>query len=430
MGYCSYCGNWVDEGSICSHCGGSGDSWGGGGYDDEEDDEIEFDLLLSRYEYFITQAKTCSIKGDHKTAIKFYEEVIRLSGSYTNCPILSAIADEYESMGDYCLAEEYWNRCCAARKYDVYIYVAQKGDFLYRRGCYEEAIDTYEEAFEMLKDVKDEKFNLSMLKYHARMTHFIIDSYDKLGKDDGEDEYHNELKHAVKRFLHSNGSRCDENDAYYISQTAWQIYEDDKMIDEALILIDSAIELHPNADDYNRKAIILEYKLKIKAIINDIKPHDLELINEALKILPNDCDNGPYLKTKGDILNQLGDPVKTRVCYALAAKDYDKVNKVEKQLKKLKSGETYINITGIHHYKHFAPFRQGTIVDLIKEPDNPHDPYAIRVEIDGETVGYVANNRYTLIRQVTSAKNIKDTQSTQAEVQFILFDEWVIAKLI
>ena len=61
MGYCSYCGNWVDEGDICSHCGGSGDSWGGG-YDEEEDDENKFDPFISRYEYFIRQGKTCSIK--------------------------------------------------------------------------------------------------------------------------------------------------------------------------------------------------------------------------------------------------------------------------------------------------------------------------------------------------------------------------------
>ena len=44
MGYCS-CGNWVDEGDICSHCGG------GGGYDDtdEDEDEIAFDY----YKYYI-----------------------------------------------------------------------------------------------------------------------------------------------------------------------------------------------------------------------------------------------------------------------------------------------------------------------------------------------------------------------------------------
>ena len=98
--------------------------------------------------------------------------------------------------------------------------------------------------------------------------------------------------------------------------------------------------------------------------------------------------------------------------------------------KKLKSSQTYINITGTQYYQHFAPFREGTIVDLIREPDNPHDRYAIRVEVNGETVGYVANSEYTLIKEVKSARDLKYVKLKQAEVQFILLNEWVIAKLI
>ncbi len=67
---------------------------------------------------------------------------------------------------------------------------------------------------------------------------------------------------------------------------------------------------------------------------------------------------------------------------------------------------------------------------MIKERDNPHDRYAIRVEIDGETVGYVANSEYTLIKEVKSAMDLKYVKLSKAEVQFILFDEWIIAKLI
>ena len=72
----------------------------------------------------------------------------------------------------------------------------------------------------------------------------------------------------------------------------------------------------------------------------------------------------------------------------------------------------------------------GTPMILAAEPDNPHDRDAIRVESRGETVGYVANSKYTLIKEVKSATDIKNTVSAHAEVQFILFDEWVIAKLI
>ena len=165
-------------------------------------------------------------------------------------------------------------------------------------------------------------------------------------------------------------------------------------------------------------------------IVRDITPHELELINEAIKILPDGYDSGPYLKIKGDILNMLGDPVNAKVCYALAAKDYGEVEEAERQLERLKAGETYINITGIHFYRGFEPFTNGTVVDLIREPDNPDDRDAIRVDINGTTVGYVANSRYTVIKEVKSATDIKNTKSTNAEVQFILFKEWVIAKLI
>jgi len=50
--------------------------------------------------------------------------------------------------------------------------------------------------------------------------------------------------------------------------------------------------------------------------------------------------------------------------------------------------------------------------------------------INGETVGYVANSKYTLIKEVKSATEIKHSGSRHAEVQFILFNQWIIAKLI
>ena len=160
------------------------------------------------------------------------------------------------------------------------------------------------------------------------------------------------------------------------------------------------------------------------------KPQDLDLIDEAIEILPENCDSGSYFQLKGDILDQLGEPVEASITRALGAERYDDVEKAEKQLKKLKPTETYINITGIDYYQGFAPFKEGTVADLITEPDNPHDPNAIRVEINGETVGYVANSEYTLIWEVKSATDIKDTNSRHAEVQFILLNNWVIAKLI
>ena len=304
------------------------------------------------------------------------------------------------------------------------------------------------------------------LKYYAGIIHSIISSYDELEKDNRKEKYHGELKRAIDRYLRERDYIDDDARARKLSDAAWLAYADFRAVDEALIIIDTAFRISPDrpANDYNRKAIILDggfrydealkyydraisrdksnavflknkaecilQKIKRELLFDRIDSHDLDIINEALKILPGGYDNAAYLTAKAEVLGRLDEPVKAKICLALAAKNYDEVDRAEKQLKKLKSSGTYINITGVHYYQHFAPFRQGAVVDLIREPDNPHDPYAIRVEIGGETVGYVANGRHTLINGVKSARELKNLKSAQAEVQFILLNEWVIAKVI
>jgi len=456
---------------ICSHCGGVVPPKRSYNYDPyryPNGFEGEEDPFLSRMKELYSDARSASLKGDHLAAIIVYNDILKQFGY--SCDVLGFIADEYESMGDYASAEEYWNKCCSAEKYDIYKFIARKGDFLYRRGRFKEAVDTYEEVFKLMKDVKGRNFTLAMLECYARSSHFIIASYKNLGVENNQEKYHSELKRAVDRYLNSGRDMDGETEAMYMFRTATKIYNKDKIADEAMILLDSAIEIHPDcpADYYNRKAIILDdafryeealkyydmaiakdgsdeiilknrlgceldcikSKLETRVTVKDIKPQHLDLINHALKILPDDYDNAPYLKLKSDILRLLGDPVKAKICLAIAYKNYDKVDEAEKQLKKLTPYFRYINITGIHNYRHFAPFKEGVIVDLIKEPDNPYDKDAIRAEIDGETVGYVANSEYTLIKEVKSASDIVHTRLTQAKVMFILFDEWVIAKLI
>jgi len=467
---------------ICSHCGGVVPPEGSSSLEFQHpthvigiEDFSDFDSdYVDPYQKYYRKAKKCSKKGEHSEAIGFYKKSFEKTWyPGEKCKALAAIADEYETMGDYALAEEYWDRCLAVenlRPESIYKYIARKGDFLYRRNRYGEAIEAYDESFKVLNGLDEAKMHYSKLKIYVRLTHFIIDSYGKLGEDNHEEKYHRILKHGVNRYIRSRSSEDVEVKAHYISEMAWTIFNDEGWSDEALLLIDSAIELHPDcpANYYNIKAIILKYKfryeealkyydlalskaksnktllknraeceaecikykLEIDVTLNWIKPHHLELNNKALKILPKEYDNSPYLNVKAEILDQLGEPVKAWICRCLAGKDYETVDKVEKQLKKMKSGGTYINITGIHFYQGFEPFKEGTIVDLIREPDNPHDSDAIRVEVDGETVGYVANGRHTAIKEVSSATDIKDEKSTQAEVQFILFRKWVIAKLI
>ena len=126
MGYCS-CGNWVDEGDICEHCGGSGGSR-------VEEEAEEEDNYISIYQYNYRQAKTCSAKGDHKAAIGFYNNALKASWkNMAKCEMLSAIAGEYEAMGDYSSAEKYWNKCYAVEQnggMSFYLSIAKKGDFL------------------------------------------------------------------------------------------------------------------------------------------------------------------------------------------------------------------------------------------------------------------------------------------------------------
>ena len=492
MGYCSNCGNWVDEGSTCSHCGSGG---GSNDYDDYLQDLEDFKDDLNGYGYYdyedpiadtpegerlikaITnrdKGDACSKKGDHLNAIKYYKKSLEATQGIENrCKRLSSLAREYETIGDYASAEECLGKCCdTARRvsYDAtYMYIAKKADFLYRQERYRQAIDAYDEALIELDSRVERSISPFPLRYYARVTHYIIDSYEKLGVDNHEEKYRYGLKHAIERFIRSQ-KKNDETIVNYISQTGWDVFMDYGLADESMIFIDCAIEFYPDcpANDYNRKAIILKYKfqyeealkyfdlalskdksdetilknraeceaecikskLEMEVLFRRVKPHHLELINKALKILPKEYDNSSYLNVKANILDQLGEPVKAWICRALADKDYETVNKVEKQLEKMKSGGTYINITGIHFYQGFEPFKEGTIFDLIREPNNPYDTDAIRVEFDGETVGYVANGKHTAIKEVSSATDIKDEKSTHAEVQFILFRKWVIAKLI
>ena len=62
--------------------------------------------------------------------------------------------------------------------------------------------------------------------------------------------------------------------------------------------------------------------------------------------------------------------------------------------------QCYITITGLKHYYGKKPFRPGQSVRLVKEPGNPYDCEAIRVEMPViGTVGYVANSSDTVFQR-------------------------------
>ena len=123
MGYCSNCGNWVDEGSTCSHCGS-----GGGGHDPEDywqdledfkdelnsyggydpDDYIAYTPEGQRLIKAITnrdKADACSRRGDHLNAIKYYKKSLKVTrGGENQARRLSCLAREYEAIGGLCLS--------------------------------------------------------------------------------------------------------------------------------------------------------------------------------------------------------------------------------------------------------------------------------------------------------------------------------------
>ena len=237
-----------------------------------------------------------------------------------------------------------------------------------------------------------------------------------------------------------------------------------KRFNEALTLINVAIENEEtNFEFHNQKAIILEnlnrysessqsydralelsdideiYENKARMLyrwansLND-KNRALNLINEAIEILPVSSKDKYFEKfwyLKGSIFDCLGDAIESRRCYLMAEGMRDEIRELDSQTDFLKSSkEILINITGTRFYFGMEPFRTGIIVNLIMEPDNEHDPDAIRVELEGETVGYVANNDYTLIENVKSATEIKELKISRAEVVLIYLDEYVIAKLL
>lgn len=82
----------------------------------------------------------------------------------------------------------------------------------------------------------------------------------------------------------------------------------------------------------------------------------------------------------------------------------------------------FVTITGMSHYLGMNPYKVNRLVKLVKEPDNPHDPEAIRVELPFiDTIGYVANSVNTVFAGTYSAGRLYDKLEdyAYAQVMFI-----------
>lgn len=93
---------------------------------------------------------------------------------------------------------------------------------------------------------------------------------------------------------------------------------------------------------------------------------------------------------------------------------------------------TYVTITGTHNYLGMKPFKVGRVVRLTKEPDNPYDCEAIKIELPYlDTVGYVANSAHTVFEGTNSAGRLYDKigDTAYARVMFITHSS-VIARVL
>lgn len=94
--------------------------------------------------------------------------------------------------------------------------------------------------------------------------------------------------------------------------------------------------------------------------------------------------------------------------------------------------ELFTTIVGLKNYEGSKVFKIGSIVKLVKEPDNDFDLEAIACEMKyiGK-VGYIANSTRTVTKGTMSAGRIYDKigDISFCEVKFISTDS-VIAKVL
>ena len=205
------------------------------------------------------------------------------------------------------------------------------------------------------------------------------------------------------------------------------ILDDSGRIEDALKYYNRALEISNSKTIRANKAQCL-YRIARKRYARDDFFNALDYVNGALALLEDDKRRHDYLYLKSNILNSIGRTTQAKKCRLLADNRFDELKDLEKSPEK---DETMICITGTNHYRGLEPFTRGLVVELFEEAGNDYDPDAVRVEITGETVGYVANSPNTLVEGVKSASQIKRLFKNKIEAEILYIRNGnVIAKLI
>lgn len=98
----------------------------------------------------------------------------------------------------------------------------------------------------------------------------------------------------------------------------------------------------------------------------------------------------------------------------------------------MNNSDIFTTVVGINNYEGNKVFKLGSIIKLLKEPENDYDAEAIACEIEyiGK-VGYLANSTKTVIKGTMSAGRVYDKIDNVSfcEVKFIANNS-VIAKVL
>lgn len=201
--------------------------------------------------------------------------------------------------------------------------------------------------------------------------------------------------------------------------------------EEAAEFFDNALKIKSDNEILLKKANAYYDWAKVTFFPEGDYDNALYLINQGLDMIPESEDPSEFYFLKAEILEGMNELVESQKAYLMAYKEFDRLKEFESQTDYLKNtADTLINIVGSSFYN-FTP-EAGNVISLVRDEDNEHDSDAIAVLFDDKTVGYVANNPYTLIDDVKSASDIKNmiSDNQKAEIQFIYMGEYVIAKLI
>jgi tetratricopeptide (TPR) repeat protein len=201
--------------------------------------------------------------------------------------------------------------------------------------------------------------------------------------------------------------------------------------EQSIECFDKALRLHQSDDIKLNRANCLYAWAKVTFFPNAYYDKALRLIDCGLDSLPDSEDPSEFYFLKAEILEGSDQLAEAHKCYLTAYKEFDRLREFESQCNYLSNTtDTLVNIVGSDFYN-FTP-EIGGILTLMKDEDNEHDPDAVAAIHNGETVGYVANNPYTLIDEVKSASDIRNliADNQKAEILFIYLGEYVIAKLL